>query len=130
LIKRGLLALAILISPLYSEQFIVTYEATSRNRLLINEKYFVSKSMVTLEPREIKESCMLDKKLNEESMESFLKSSKYEVLECLSRFGIKLKSYEVNNGADISSNTVMSIPPTPIDAEFKDDFVKIVIIKD
>lgn len=129
MIKRGLLALAILTSPLYSEQFIVTYEATSKNGILQNEKYFISSVMVYTPTWSSERYCFIDNEFPELSLAGVLKNSKDSVLECLFRFGVKLRSYELKQGENISSTAILSIPPTPINAEFKDDFVTITLIR-
>jgi hypothetical protein len=111
----------------YAQQFIITYEAYTQNSMLRSEKFYVSDAMRNITPPSSTSSCEIENKLDSSDIAKILKASKEELLECLFKNGVKLKSYEELKGIYLDSRAVLYIEPTRIDVEFKDDFVNIEI---
>lgn len=113
-------------APLWGKQFIITYEATSKNSVLINETYYVSDAMTRLPVRYIKDTCQVEAKSKD--LKTALKLAKNGVLDCLFKNGVRLRGYDEFKGDVVASRATLFIQPTRIEADFKEDFVKIDLI--
>ncbi|MFP4333568.1 MAG: hypothetical protein ACLFQJ_09720 [Campylobacterales bacterium] len=126
-LSKPLLLGLLLPLTLFSKQFIITYEAYTKNSLLISEKFYVSDAMTHINPPSIKSSCMIENTIDSNNISKILKSQKDRLLECLFKNGVKLKSFEELKGIYLDTRAILYIDPTRIDAEFNDDFVNIEI---
>ncbi len=66
--------------------------------------------------------------LDEGKAKHILSSKKNEILTCLFNFGIKLRSDGITKGFISHSTAKLSIPPTRVNVDFKDDSAIIELI--
>lgn len=110
--------LLFLVVPLLSEQFIVSYRVVMRDQMILNERFTLSRSMLREPMREGVFACtVLPDEGDDEKMEVLLKTLyQDELIACLSGFGVKLRAEGVAERFQSHSTSVLSIPPTRIEA--------------
>ncbi len=115
--------LLLLFFPLFliSQDFILSYRVAVKDSLLLNERFTISKSM-TKENFYIDFECRI-LEIDELSLIELINLSKEEVLECLFKNGVKLKSYDNSFNFLNSSTSVLSIPPKRFNIENSDGFI-------
>ncbi|PHR57573.1 MAG: hypothetical protein COA44_05935 [Arcobacter sp.] len=103
-----------------SETYILSYRAQVKNAVVISESFYLTPSM-----KEIHAKPMQVLKIdatNESNLHEILKKNKDVLLEFLMKYGTHTRSHEKVHNYKSSSLISITIPPTYITVDFKNDY--------
>lgn len=110
-----------------SETYILSYRAQVKNAVVISESFYLTPSM-----KEIQASPLQTLKIdavNENDLHTILKKNRDVLLEFLMKHGTHTRSHEKVFNNKSSSLISLTIPPTYITVDFKNDYAIITRLK-
>lgn len=117
----------ILISLLFSftgleayETYILSYRAQVKNAVLISESFYLTPSMKEIQAKPM-QSLKIDA-TNENNLHEILKKNRDILLDFLMKYGTHTRSFEKVYNNQSSSLISITIPPTYITVDFKNDY--------
>ena len=115
-----------LLSFIYADDFLISYQADIVNATLVDEHLFVTPAMIKNKNIAIKQFSLEIK--NRDTLEN-LKQNKNELIEALFIQGIKIKSYEKTNNCIVHSYQRLQLPAIYIKTSIINDQLLISVIE-
>jgi len=111
-----------------AQEYIFSYRIVVRDGVIIKENYSITRAMVELDNKWVLFECEILPKESDLTIKEFFKLYQEAMLSCLFGRGIALREDGALQEYRSRSTTTLSIPPTRLLVEFKDDFATIKII--
>jgi len=103
-----------------SETYILSYRAQIKDAVVISESFYLTPSMKEIHAKPM-QSLKLDAS-NENNLPEILKINRDILLEFLMKYGTHTRSHETVTNSISSSLISITIPPTYITVDFKNDY--------
>jgi len=103
-----------------SQTFILSYRAQVKNAVVISESFQFTQSMSPIKAEPAQKLMINSKK--ETSLNLIIEQNKDEILEFLMKYGTHTRSHEKVTDLQSSSLIELTLPPSYITIEFKDNY--------
>ena len=103
-----------------SQTFILSYRAQVKNAIVISESFQLSHAMTPVKTKDAQQISIYSKK--ETDLKTIVKLNKDEILEFLMKYGAHTRSHEKVQDLQSTSLIELTLPPTYIKIDFKDNY--------
>ena len=103
-----------------AQTYILSYRAQVKNAVVISESYQFSQSMTPIKATKGKQLTIFSP--HETNLNYIMQTNKDEILEFLMKYGTHTRSHEKVSDLKSSSLIEITVPPTYISIDFKDNY--------